>query len=58
MQAPAFEDYVAGFEARWSAVDGPGTRRVAGPSICGLVPVDGTSPADLLVLGDDAFDVL
>lgn len=58
MQVPAFDDYVAAFEARWTAVEGPGTRRLDGPDICGLVPVDGTSPTDLLVLGDDAFDVL
>lgn len=58
MQALEFDDYVAAFEARWSAVEVPGTRRVEGPGIRGLIPVDGESPADLLVLGDDAFELL
>lgn len=58
MQALTFDDYVAGFEARWTAIESPRTRRVDGPAICGLVPVDGTSPTDLLVHGDEALGVL
>ena len=58
MQVLAIDDYVAAFDARWTAIESPRTRRIDGPGICGLVPVDGTSPTDLLVLGDDAFDVL
>ena len=58
MQVLAFDDYVAAFEARWSAIEDSRTRRVDGQGICGLIPVDGTSPTDLLIFGDNAFDVL
>jgi ribosomal protein S18 acetylase RimI-like enzyme len=50
--------YAAAFKARCAAADGPGTQRVDGLGIHGLVPVDGASPTQLLVLDDRAFDVL
>jgi GNAT superfamily N-acetyltransferase len=50
--------YAAAFDARCAAAEGPGTRRVGGPGIQGLVPVDGESPTELLVLDDRAFDVV
>lgn len=55
-QAP--DAYAAAFDARCAAAEGPGTRRVDGFGIQGLVPVDGESPTQLLVLDDRAFDVL
>jgi hypothetical protein len=55
---PAFDAYVEAFEARCATGDGPGTRRVDGLGIRGLVAVDGASRTQLLVLGDRAFDVL
>jgi GNAT superfamily N-acetyltransferase len=50
--------YAAAFDARCAAAEGPGTRRVDARGICGLVPVDGQSPTQLLVLDDRAFDAL
>jgi hypothetical protein len=50
--------YGAAFDARCAAAEGPGTRRVDRPGIQGLVPVDGESPTELLVLDDRAFGVL
>jgi ribosomal protein S18 acetylase RimI-like enzyme len=55
---PATDAYATAFDARCAAVEGPGTRRVDGPGIQGLVSVDGESPTQLLVLDDRAFDVL
>jgi hypothetical protein len=54
----ALDAYVAAFVARCATTEGPGTRRVDGHGIHGLVPVDGESPTDLLVLDDRAFDML
>ena len=58
MLEPATDAYAIAFDARCAAAEGPGTRRVDGPGIQGLVSVDGESPAELLVLDDRAFDVL
>jgi ribosomal protein S18 acetylase RimI-like enzyme len=55
---PAPDAYTAAFDARCAAAEGPGTRRLDGPGIHGLAPVDGESPTQLLVLDDRAFDVL
>jgi ribosomal protein S18 acetylase RimI-like enzyme len=55
---PAPDAYAAAFEARCAAAEGPGTRRVDGFGIRGLVPVDAESPTQILVLDDRAFDVL
>lgn len=58
MPGPARDPYAAAFDARCAADDHPGARRVDGPGIQGLVPVDGESRAELLVLDDRAHDVL
>ena len=58
MPDPAPDAYVAAFDARCASVEGSGTRRVDGPGIHGLIPVDGESPTELLVLDDRAHDVL
>jgi GNAT superfamily N-acetyltransferase len=50
--------YTAAFQARCAATEGPGTRRVDGLGIHGLVPVGRESPTELLILDDRAFDVL
>jgi ribosomal protein S18 acetylase RimI-like enzyme len=55
---PAPDAYTEAFDARCATVDGPGTRRVDGPGIRGLVGVDGASRTQLLVLDDRAFAVL
>jgi GNAT superfamily N-acetyltransferase len=55
---PVPDAYAAAFDARCAAAEGPGTRRVDGLGIHGLVPVDGESPTQLLVMDDRAFDVL
>ena len=58
MPDPAPDAYAAAFDARCTAAEGLGTRRVDGPGIRGLVPVDGESPTELLVLDDRALDEL
>lgn len=58
MPDPEPDAYVAAFDARCAATEGPGTRRVDGLGIHGLVPVDGESSTQLLVLDDRAFHVL
>lgn len=58
MHEPVPDAYAAAFDARCDAAEGAGTRRVDGPGIRGLVPVDGESPTELLVLDDRAVDVL
>ena len=58
MPDSGLDAYIAAFDARCAADDSPGTRRVLGPGIDGLVSVDGSSPTHLLVLDDRAFDEL
>lgn len=58
MPEPPSDAYAAAFDARCGAAEGPGTQRVDGLGIGGLVSVDGESPTQLLVLDDRAFDVL
>jgi ribosomal protein S18 acetylase RimI-like enzyme len=55
---PATQAYAAAFDERCAAAEGPGSQRVDGPGIRGLVPRDGGSSTELLVLDDRAFDVL
>ncbi len=55
-QAP--DPYAEAFDARCAANESPGSRRLDRPGIQGLVPADGSSPAELLVLDDRAFGVL
>lgn len=50
--------YGEAFDARCAAAEGPGTGRVGGVGIHGLVSTDGQSPTELLVLDDRAFDAL
>ncbi|MGL4177062.1 MAG: GNAT family N-acetyltransferase [Dermatophilaceae bacterium] len=52
------DTYAAAFDARCAAADGPGMRRVDEPGVRGVVPVDGRSRAELLVLDDRALDAL
>jgi ribosomal protein S18 acetylase RimI-like enzyme len=58
VENPAADAYAASFDARCAVAAGPGTERVRAPGIRGLVSVDGTSPTQLLVLDDRAFDEL
>lgn len=58
MRDPAPDAYAEAFDARCAAVEGPGTRRVDGLGIRGLVGVYGASRTQLLVLDDRAFDLL
>ena len=58
MPDPAPDAYAAAFDARCAAAEGPGTQRVYGRGIHGLVSVDGESPTQLLVLDDRALDAL
>jgi GNAT superfamily N-acetyltransferase len=54
----ALDAYTAAFDARCAAAEGPGTRRVDGLGIDGLVSADGKAPTQLLVRDDRAFDAL
>lgn len=58
MPKSAPDEYSAAFHARCAAAEGHRTRRLDGLGIHGLVPVDGETPAELLVLDDRALDVL
>lgn len=50
--------YVAAFDSRCAAAEGPGTRRVDASGIRGLVGVDATTATTLLVHDDTALDTL
>lgn len=52
------DPYAAAFAARCAATESPGARRVDRPGIQGLVPVDGESPTELLIVDDRALDAL
>ena len=58
MLGPAADTYAAVFDSRCAAGGDSGAQRVDGPGVRGLVSFDAASQTQLLVLDDQAFNVL